>query len=176
MSEYYYFGASLPMLRMNQAPPISYDSFMKACSENLSRHDMADMRLAVLAGGEGDATLSVVRAFRRYASELNKAINHERAKRLGFSGYEKGSDDKSISDRAREIVALSDPLKAEREVLSSYFDFLSSYESISPFSAESLMIYSLKLQIIEVSSSFSPEQGRSEFDKLYKSIEEDIFR
>lgn len=176
MAEYYYFGASLPMLRMNQAPQLSYEAFIEACRENLSKRDMKDMELAVLSGGEGEASIPVVRAFRRFSSELGKAINHQRALSLGFSGYEEDSTDKEIRDIAKNIVNEKDPLKAEDEILASYFDFLSSYESSSPFSTESLMIYSLKLQILGISSSFSMEKGRAEFDKLYRNIEEDIFR
>ena len=174
MSEYYYFGASLPMLRMNQAPPISYEAFIRACRENLRPSDMKNMSLAVLSGEDGDASIKVVKAFRDYASSLSHAINHERAKRLGFPGYDEVSADAAVSERAKRIAGLLDPLQAEREILSSYFDFLSSYERSTPFSAESLMVYSLKLQIMELSSSFSLEKGRMEFDRLYKRIEAEI--
>ena len=53
---------------------------------------------------------------------------------------------------------------------------VSSEEGGSPFSSRALMIYALKLQLIERSSSFSEEKGSKEFDRLYKTIEEDIFR
>ena len=110
MAEYYYFGASLPMLRMNQAPQLSYESFMEACRENLSKRDMKDMELAVLSGGEGEASIPVVKAFRRFSSELGKAINHQRALSLGFSGYEEDSTDKEIRDIAKNIVNEKDPI------------------------------------------------------------------
>ena len=117
MAEYYYFGASLPMLRMNQAPQLSYEAFIEACRENLSKRDMKDMELAVLSGGEGEASIPVVKAFRRFSSELGKAINHQRALSLGFSGYEEDSTDKEIRDIAKNIVNEKDPLKAENEIL-----------------------------------------------------------
>ena len=104
-------------------------------------------------------------------------IVSERASLLGFEGYGEGeSADKALRDRIHSIVTELDPLEAEKAVLSIYFDFLSSREGGSPFSTEALMIYALKLQLIGRASSFSQEKGSAEFDRLYRTIEADIFR
>ena len=104
-------------------------------------------------------------------------MNSVRAEKLGFPGYEVVSGgEKIFEDRIRSIVEDLNPLEGERALLGMYFDFLSSREGGSPFSSRALMIYSLKLQLMERSSSFSQEKGLSEFDRLYKEIETDIFR
>ena len=69
---------------------------------------------------------------------------------------------------------ISDPLEGEKAVLSLYFDFLTSRENGSPFSSEALMIYALKLQILERMNAFDEEKGRAEFDRLYEAIEGNI--
>ncbi len=174
MAEYYYFAASLPMLRMDREAPLSYDDFMHLASEHLSKRDYSDIQHAVLSGLEGDVSLPVVREWQEYALKLSRAINHARSERLGFSGYGKGSGEKELDEKARDIVMMDDPLEGERAVLSLYFDFLTSRESGSPFSSAALMIYALKLQILERSRAFDAEKGRRAFDRLYGSIEERI--
>ena len=176
MAEYYYFASTLPMLSMDREPPVTYEEFMRSASEHLSKKDYHDLSMAVFGENSGGASIPVVRDWQFFAGRLSSAINRIRASRLGFSGYENGETDREMEERARDIVENRNPLEGEKAVLSAYFDFLSSYESGSPFSSKSLMIYALKLQLIERLRAFDEKKGRAEFDRLYSSIEEDIFR
>ncbi len=173
MAEYYYFAASLPMLRTDREVPISYASFMEKAAEQLSRKDFADLSLAVFGEKEERASLSIVREWQDYAKHLENALCTVRSERLGFSGYGREGD-KSLEGIAENIVNNLDPLEGEKAVLSLYFDFLTSRETGSPFSSEALMIYALKLQILERMNAFDENKGRAEFDKLYKVIEGNI--
>ena len=174
MSEYYYFAASLPMLRMDRAVPMSYKAFMSQAAEHLSPRDYKDLQLAVFSPSEEKASLPIVRDWKSFTTRLQRAVNKARAERLGFSGWECGSD-KEMDAKAHEIVDMN-PLEGERAMLSLCFDFLSSRETGSPFSSSQLMIYALKLQILERSNAFDREKGRAEFDKLYSDIEGKIKR
>ena len=174
MAEYYYFAASLPMLRMDKEIPITYSEFMAKAEEQLSRSDFSDLKLAVFNSDDKKAALPIVREWQEFQGNLSKAICRVRAERLGFSGYEKAVD-KNLESLARDIVE-KNPLDGERAILSLYFDFLSSHETGSPFSSASLMIYALKLQILEKANAFNEAKGRAEFDKLYKVIEGNIKR
>ena len=177
MAEYYYFASTLPMLDMTKEAPISYSGFMAAAKDNLSARDYRDLEKAVLSPSGDSAKLPVVRSWQEYVGKIRRMMNSMRAQKLGFPGYErKESGDRLLEEKIRRIIEDLDPLQAERAVLSLYFDFLSSEEDGSPFSSRALMIYALKLQLIERSSSFSEEKGSKEFDRLYKTIEEDIFR
>ena len=176
MAEYYYFAASLPMLRMDKDIPISYSEFMEKAKGYLSRRDYNDLKLAVFSSGEEKASLPIVREWQEFQNSLSKAICRIRAERLGFSGYEDRNIDRNIESLARDIVENKNPLEGQKAILGLYFDFLSSRESGSPFSSASLMIYALKLQIMEKANAFDEEKGRAEFDKLYKVIEGNIKR
>lgn len=176
MSEYYYFAASLPMLRMDKEPPISYSAFMAEAAKQLSRSDYSDLQHAVLEAGDGDVSLPIVREWQVFAGRLNAAICSVRAERLGFSGYAPDAADREMEAAAREIVDNPDPLEGEKAILSRYFDFLTSRETGSPFSSSALMIYALKLQILERAGAFDEKKGRTEFDKLYSAIEKTIKR
>ena len=63
------------------------------------------------------------------------------------------------------------PLEGEKEILAIYFDFLDSCGSSDPFDVEALMIYALKIQIIERMNAFDMEKGRREFRRLFSSIQ-----
>ncbi len=177
MAEYYYFGATLPLLTMGKEAPISYKEFMDKAREQLSAKDYEDLEKAVFGAAEGDASLPIVKAWQAYAGKIRKIMNAMRADRLGFPGYEHSAGgDRMLEESIRLLIDTMDPLQAERALLSLYFDFLTSEEGGSPFSSKALMIYALKLQILERSLAFSQEKGSAEFDKLYKTIESDIFR
>ncbi len=176
MAEYYYFAASLPMLRMDREAPMSYSDFMSKAAEHLSKSDYSDLSLAVFGGSTGDATLPIVREWQDFAGRLSASICRIRAERLGFAGYDDAEVDRTLDGAAREIVENKDPLEGEKAILSLYFDFLTSREKGSPFSSTALMIYALKLQILERANAFDEKRGRAEFDRLYKVIEGNIKR
>lgn len=177
MAEYYYFASTLPMLTMGKELPITYAEFMEKAREQLSRKDYRDLEKAVFSSSSDSAGSSIVREWQEYSEKISRMMNAVRAEKLGFDGYQMASGgEKMLEDKVRSIVEDMDPLQGERAVLGMYFDFLSTREGGSPFSSRALMIYALKLQLMERSSSFSPEKGLEEFDRLYKDIETDIFR
>lgn len=177
MAEYYYFAATLPMLTIGRPVPISYAEFMERAKEHLTKKDYQDLEKAVFSAVSGEASNSLVREWQAYTSQISRVMAKERADKLGFTGYEGDSEaDKLLRDKVKDIVDNKDPLEGEKALLAMYFDFLSSREGGSPFSSKALMIYALKLQIMERDQAFTEEKGRAEFDSLYKAIETDIFR
>ncbi len=176
MAEYYYFAASLPMLRMDREAPMSYSTFMEKASEHLSERDYSDLCLAVFGSTSDEASLRIVREWQEYAGHINALLNKVRAERLGFSGYSADREDKALENTLRDIVENKDPLEGEKAILALYFDFLTSREESTPFSSRALMIYALKLQILERMNAFDEVKGRAEFDKLYGVIEGKIKR
>ena len=104
--------------------------------------------------------------------EITAYIPHTAAARSD-SISPKSPDDETSKDPKLIIVI---PISADANPRKKYFDFLSSRADGSPFSTETLMIYALKLQLMERAAAFSQEKGQAEFDRLYKEIETDIFR
>ena len=176
MAEYYYFASTLPMLVMGREVPISYESFMAAAKGQLSRRDYLSLSSLSVSSSVLPSS-RIAKEWKEYRDRIENMIVAERAASLGLDGYGSAeTGDKSLKDRIHSIVHDLDPLEAEWAVLSLYFDFLSSREGGSPFSTEALMIYALKLQLMERSEAFSEEKGKAEFGRLYKEIETEIFR
>ena len=179
MAEYYYFVASLPSVWMDKEAPITYKEFLSRASEQLSRTDFEDLKKATFNVETNRKTKSkVVKDWENFEWKLNELLTEERAKNLNWDvdKYKaKCTPDRLLSEKLKKIVESPNPLKAEKEILDMYFEFLENHEVSSPFSTEALMIYALKLQIKEKAESFSKEKGRKEFDKLYGELEKQIF-
>ncbi len=181
MGQYYYFAASLPSVWMDKEAPISYKAFMDLAKGNLSKGDYRDLKKATFEPkSDKDIKSPIVKAWASFNYKLNEILTEERAIRLGWdkNGQYKAKcqDDPQLRESLRKIVDEENPLKAERDILSLYFDFLNKYSESSPFSTEALMIYALKLQIKEKEKSYSTEVGKSEFNKLLGNIQSQIFR
>ncbi len=176
MAEYYYFASSLPMLVMGRECPMSYGDFVESAGRYLSKKDYESLLSLSTTSFDAAPSSPIARKWKDFHDRVESLIVQERASTLGFEGYGKSEgEDKGLKERIRSIVNDMDPLEAEKAVLSIYFDFLSSCKVGSPFSTDSIMIYALKLQLMERSSSFSQEKGQAEFDRLYKDIEREIF-
>ena len=177
MAEYYYFATTLPMLVMGRGLPMSYSEFMESAGKYLSKKDYESLASLSVVSSDSHPSSRIAREWKAFHDRIETLLVEERAAVLGFDGYGRTEgEDKGLREKVHSIVTEMDPLSAEKAILSMYFDFLSSHEAGSPFSTEALMIYALKLQLMERAASFSEEKGQAEFDRLYKAIETDIFR
>lgn len=179
MAEYYYFVSSLPSVWMDKDAPITYKEFMRQAEKQMSKKDFRDLELVSFdSKGEGKASSKIVKEWDSFSFSLKELITEERARRLGLENKEYRArciKEKSLEDKVIRIVNNPDPLQAEKEILSLYFDFLDKHPVTSPFSTEALMIYALKLQIKEKAKGFDRDKGKAEFDRLFEKIQKDIF-
>lgn len=179
MAEYYYFVSSLPSIWMEKDAPISYEKFLQEAEEQMSKSDYKDLLKATFTPDmSSTASNKIVRDWSDFIFKLNETLTEARARKLGLNNPEYNSrceKDSELESQIKRVLEQKNPLEAERLILSLYFDFLDRHPLSSPFSSEALMIYGLKLQIKEKEKSFDREQGRAEFDKLFKNIQKDIF-
>lgn len=178
MKEYIYFISSLPSIYIDKQSSITYEEFLEKAREQLSKKDFEILKNAKLKGNGKREHNKTLREWINFSYKINELLTEERAHSLSLS--DKGEykarceRDSILEKRIREIVSLDNPLTSEKELLSLYFDYLSLHEDSDPFSLNSLINYSLKLQLKEKSDSFSQEKGSKEFDRLYSSIENKI--
>lgn len=177
MAEYIYFITSLPYLSFDRDSSLSYSEFKHLAEEQLSQKDFRTLSKATFeSAGEKDSN-HIIKDWEKFNFTLNEYITQERAlklKRMSDEYRARCTHNAEIEKRAGEIVALSNPLEAEKAVLGEYFRFLSSHPVESQFSLDALIIYGLMLQIKEKAQSFSEEKGREEFGRLYQDIRKDI--
>ncbi len=178
MAEYYYFVSSLPALWMEKDAPITYKEFLSQAQEQLTKADYADLLNATFYPEDKKSKNKTVMDWESFIFKLNEMLTEARAKKLGLSdpSYSARCDkDTILAESVKRIIEEPNALKAERMILSLYFDFLDQHQVSSPFSTDALMIYGLKLQIKEKANSFDKEKGKAEFARLFSDIEKDIF-
>lgn len=125
-----------------------------------------------------DSSNKIVRDWSEFIFKLNELLAEARAKKLNISDSSylaRCEKDNALQESIKRIVEEPNALKAEKMILSLYFDFLDHHPVSSPFSPDALMLYGLKLQIKEKEKTFDKENGKTEFNRLFSDIEKEIF-
>ena len=131
MAEYIYFAASLPSVWMDKPSPMKYGEFLERAKEQLSDKDYAELEKASFSHREGKVTNRIVKDWDDFNYSFSEMLVAQRAIKNG-----KGDDpeymprvprDENLEKKAKEILSISNPLKAEKEILGEYVDFLSSH-------------------------------------------------
>lgn len=167
MGEYYYIVSSLPYLSFEDSPPFSHEELLERCALWLSSQERAQLGLGLLDIERIPQDLLANDLLRRWVSFENTLRNElvrYRARDLGF-GEEKYMRERPgfEIDAVEEVhKALQIPSLYEKEIalLEIRWDFLSRMEPGHYFDLTVLIIYGLKLQILERMQSFSEEKGR----------------
>ena len=177
MGQYYYAATSLPQLFFDAEHFPSLDSFMKVCMENLSTGDMrAILEAKKLAESESvkpfGRGISILGRWSRWNASLKADIAVLRAQGLG-----KESDSLSDVERvigteeiAREAFNQESPLSAEEIIERKRWTMLDELEVGHYFDLQKLIVYMLRLTILERKAKFTAEKGTDIFNRVYNEI------
>lgn len=133
---YYYLIASLPHLAFSDAPPISREKFLEECAKWLTPSDFTKLSEGALEGWK-DFDFG----FREEIKEAREA-------------------------RGKSILGETSPLLMEKKFEEERWNFLEDREIGRHFDLETLVIYFLKLQILERLASFDTEKGKVLFESI----------
>ncbi len=157
-NKYYYLVASLPYLKFQKHPLISKEAFLDECAKWLSEKDKALLE-SVDFRKEKKETNELIGKW----DEFDKGLKREIAR---FREAKKsGMPEKSLSDTARSIMAEENPFLVEERFEKTRWDFLLNEELKYSFDINTLIIYFLKLEIMERLSEFNKEKGEEKFYK-----------
>jgi hypothetical protein len=76
---------------------------------------------------------------------------------------------------AREAFSQESPLQAEELLNRARWNFLDDLEVGHYFDIEMILVYALRLQILERKALFDEEKGREMFDKIYAEVTSPIY-
>ncbi|MBW2028564.1 MAG: DUF2764 family protein [Deltaproteobacteria bacterium] len=167
MGEYYYIVSSLPYLSFQDSPPFSHEEFLEGCDLWLSNQERAQLGLGLLDVERIPQDLianDLLLRWVSYENTLRNELVRHRARNLGIGEEKYMRERPGLEVGAAEEVhkALQLPSLREKEIalLEIRWDFLSDMEPGHYFDLTALIIYGLKLQILERMQSFSEEKGR----------------
>lgn len=165
---YYYLMATLPELGFDRAPPISSQDFLERCAEHLPARSYGLLAETGLSEGPAAvrARLVVHGIWYPWERTLRQELARLRARRLDGelarselpSGPE--APPAGAAEVAMRVMRLDSPRGAEDELDRARWDFLERLEFGRYFTLERLVVYLLKLRILERRAVFDATRGR----------------
>ncbi len=163
---YYYFVASLPTLFWDATPPFLAEEFLEKSRSYLNETDerLLEDLLDPGADGPGHFKNSLLETWQKFSHDLRNELAYARAVKAGKdpTRFLRGplAGEFSLTEIVRQATGTDDPLSAEK-VLDFYrWQYLEDLGRFHYFDFESLLVYGLKLQILERYQHIRSTQGQ----------------
>ncbi|MFH1664691.1 MAG: DUF2764 family protein [Candidatus Omnitrophota bacterium] len=166
MTKYYYLVSSLPHLSFPGEPPISVETFISECGKWCSPADMG----AILSSGrdnygEDPQGGQLLRACSSFERELRGSLAEFRKQR-------RASGKTGAPERLKTALEQDNPLLMEKALEKMRWDFLEDKRGLYFFDGNWLILYYLKLQILDRLSRFDKDKGENYFYKICEVVYE----
>ena len=176
MAEYYYTVASLPMLTLGQEPSISLDYFLENCRYTMSDKDYETLAEAkIVPGSKSDN--SAIQLWQNWERSLRNELSVVRGQKTGID-YEKylrdGEKATGVFDAVREASNAANPKIGEDILDAARWRYLDEIEGTHSFDLTKLIVYYLKLQLLERRSIMNDKNGREKYQDIYQGITDKI--
>ena len=185
MAQYYYLVSTLPMLPLESDTHPSESMFLDACAARMSASDYSSLihtRLYIEA--DYQPRTPVQKWWYTQELALRNALVRVRAAALNrdpeenirrSSAGEDLGDDPAVIGVVREAYSQESPLRQEERLLQYRRRLLEEVSVGHFFDLDALVIYYLKLKVLERRASFDQDAGASAFDTTYRSVQENYF-
>jgi len=151
---YYYLIATLPMLEFGAKAPLSYDDFLLRCKEQLVPADMEIVERAETSPCEDiNERCYLLKEWKRFDKDLRNEIARARANKKGKDPARyirgEGYPNPFMTGLAQWAVNQASPLEPELRLDRARWEKLEEIGRYHYFDVGFLVIYALKLQILE---------------------------
>ncbi|HLV33224.1 MAG TPA: hypothetical protein VKY57_16775 [Chitinispirillaceae bacterium] len=176
MSNYYYLASSLPILFFHHGLPfISFKTFIDDCKRLMKPGDYAQLSIADLNSDHYyDNATGTFKAWQNFNFALRNELVRQRAKKLDVDPQQfirPYYTDPSLAETVKDNIEDFTPLQAELHLMELQWIVLDYLQSGHMFDLDFLIIYALKLQILERKASFIFETGKERFDHVIRGSE-----
>lgn len=166
MVEHYYVVSSLPYLLFPGKAPFSYRDFFERSAIWLKGHDLRQFELARTDTQDispAEVSHGFLKRWFAFENTIRNELVHFRAKALGLTAEsyirpDLGADVNAIAP-THQALQESSPYQREWMLLQIRWDFLEHWSVGHHFDLTALMIYGLKLQLLQRLESFEEEKG-----------------
>ena len=167
--EYYYLVSSLPLLRLDDPPPLTSEAFLELCRAHLAEARFRRLLAADLIpeGEPGGAADGGWRAWETYVRNLLAAVRGTALRRETGDSL-RPELDVFPGDRRRveEIMNEGDPAARERALDELRWRRLDDLAVGHHFDVDALVVYRLRLRILEKWAAREPERGKHNLAEL----------
>jgi hypothetical protein len=174
LTQYYYLVASLPMLFFDGVPPFSSAAWLEMCREQVTARDhalLSRISFAALDRGSGDP--EAWQAYSSWETALRDELAVQRAQRLGVSPdpfLREAPFYPGLPAMAKEALAAGTPKAVETALDRRRWSCLEELEAGTQFDLGRLVVYRLKLLLLERKNRFRIEPGREAFAQEYTRV------
>ena len=174
MGQYYFTVASLPLLSIDTKPSITVESFLSTCELHVSKKDFEILVNSSINVPDNEEALNgVAKICWEWEKSLRNELAKLRAQNMNISSDEflrTGDLIFGTHRIATEAITITSPLEAENYLNTARLAFLDTLSVGHYFDLTFLVIYYLKLQILDRISNFDSEKGYANYQEIYKNI------
>lgn len=171
MGQYYYAVTSLPQLFFDSDYYPSTVEFLDMCRQHLSPRDLR--ALEIVASGEeiGGRAAKLLEEWTGWNASLLNDLALLRAQHLGRNLEDMSAGEViGTEELAREIYSQDSPLAAEEALERLRWKLLDDLEVGHYFDIQKVIVYYLRLLILERIAQFSAERGLENFTTAYETV------
>lgn len=169
MASYYYLLSSLPMLKADGSPPLTYADFLGMCRSAVSAAKYSVLENLTLSSNKGPLLSEWSEFYTAFERELI-CYRNQRLNRPQNAGERNESVFKAIS----AAVGGKNPLEAEKALLALEFEKLDELIGTHYFDDHALMGYALKLKLLERKNIFDQKKGKAELGRILQGLQQQI--
>lgn len=176
---YYYLVASLPVLDFGSQPAVAYENFLENCQRLLTPTDFFTIEKTSL---ESDIEFKGIHPFLKTWVRFNRNLKNEiarwRAIRAGKdpATYTHGSNAQEtfVTEIVSQAAKAKDPLAVQETLDRFKWQYLDELVRGQYFNLEFLLVYALRLQILERYRRLgTSSKGKEIFEGYKKSVSPD---
>lgn len=165
---YYYLAASLPMLKLDEAPGVTSIEFLALCAEHLAVADRDAMD--ALDDPTAVSGHRFVAAWRAVDTQLRNAVARARARRLRMDAgpylREHEGFDPPIEKAVDEAFGAASPIDRERALDRMRWNLLDELAGLDEFAGSALLAYREKLRLAERWAAMDETRGGKTVDRM----------
>lgn len=162
MDKYYYLIAQLPTLFFEKSTEMTMDRFMEEAEKWMSGKDLETLKnVHFLDTSVEDKAPKLVREYRQFEKQFRSELAEWR--KAVKDGVEYKPEGFSSA-----LVKEGNPLEVEKKLLAYRWNYLDNKERDHHFDFEFVLVYYLKLQVLNKLSQFNKENGLAAFQKISK--------
>ena len=167
---YYYFAASLPMIRWNNKPPLTVEDFLSTAGRLLNATDAVLMAQLLADEEDIETDNAVAQAWVRFSRNFKNEIAVLRAQQFHKDPQKviRGTKENEphLREAAHEASRTENLLEAQKLLDRTSWQLLDELTAGHYFDLEYLIVYGLKLKILERHEAYRSQAGQEAFARF----------
>ncbi|MCQ2603655.1 MAG: DUF2764 domain-containing protein [Spirochaetia bacterium] len=148
--------------------------FLSACETTISEKDFDNLKASLLLPVQGAVvTDPLLKGWYDWENTLRCELVKLRAAKKGTDAEKYISEnpgEAGVAEIAREAFNQNSPLESEKVLDRARWEYLDMLEAGHMFDIGRLIIYYLKLQLLNRRAMLNKDRGRQEYEKIYADI------